>query len=104
MPLSFPISIFFIDKDIYTYNPENIDKDVWSIITGFSDSFTVEDLIEKLTGLGLEVSIETLKYLDKLVKAKEIINVDNLFSLKNAYKKIELGIKERLFKLKNNRF
>ena len=112
MPLSSPISIFFNDKDTYAYNPEkNIDKDVWSIITGFNDSFTAEDLIEKLTGLGLEVSIENLlKYLNKLVDAKEIIYVDNLFSLKNAYKKDRTWYKREViqvekiidFKIDNN--
>ena len=51
-----------------------------------------------------------MKYLDKLVDAKEIIYVDNLFSLKNAYKKDRTWYKREViqvekiidFKIDNN--
>ena len=51
-----------------------------------------------------------MKYLNKLVKAKEIIYVDNLFSLKNAYKKDRTWYKREViqvekiidFKIDNN--
>ena len=61
MPLSSPVSVFFNNRDVFTFNPENnLDKDMWQLITSFEGDFNTKELTEMLVKNGYDISLENL--------------------------------------------
>jgi len=104
MPLSSPVSVFFNNRDVFTFNPENnLDKDMWQLITSFEGDFNTKELTEMLVENGYDISLENLSlYLDNLATSKELIKTENNFSTKNAYKKDRTWYKREAIEIEHN--